>query len=747
MDKGTGLLRPVILFFALVLFSEGRVVKVPVGPLVHVEGQAVSIRCNVSNYEGPREQDFDWSILQAGGTVLNLISTLGGFIMDSSVRDRVNSGDISYEKLTDNSVELRFKKVRATDSGVYRCGTPSTDSVISGNYHADVELKVIGDSLKVSPAIPKSAVSEGEPLELQCNATRGFTEHTFLSVSWSLRRGDTGPLEDILTFGPDDKISVGSNYTQRYTDGGLRLDLRGGGFYGLVLKRTKPSDQGQYVCAAQEWVRQGEEGRRWRKILEKSEDMGKVVVTPTDLQFKVTLTASVNPQASNDPAELLCQVLDLLHLQDGRLAVTWSYSTITPGDVSQKKIAIASLNEEGALIPGSEYKPRLDSGDIAVSRRESNVFVLRLLQTRDADMGSYSCAVNAWMPTRQAGWEKAKEVQSTPVSVQWTPQIPVLRVVAHRVREASTGGSTFEMTCQVTGQNLRNPGYTVLIRFEETLGGKSRKVLSLSQDSVLQSEEWSEPSRVDSVVLEKTGQLEYRFRLYGVQVTDRGFYYCDVTAWTRDQKQEWIKSVSAESNKIEIAFVHTGPVFNISIHSEANNVLPGDTVQMKCIISILNASPNTGDVAFDVRWFQDSGWAVDNGGVSLVSMDHWGVVKKSSNHSSLERTDRHTFVLSLHKTQDRDAGEYHCRATPWLLSPATGAWSRGEELTSTSTFLSVQMQLWESLKMPVGYGVFAAVIAGVLSVLLGLLVAHCCFSRNPMHTPRPRNKLMDLEMD
>ncbi|XP_056124410.1 prostaglandin F2 receptor negative regulator [Rhinichthys klamathensis goyatoka] len=747
MDKGTGLLRPVILFFALVLFSEGRVVKVPVGPLVHVEGQAVSIRCNVSDYQGPRDQDFEWSMIQAGDKLLHLVSTFDVNFMDPSVRDRVNSGDISYKKLGDDSAELRFKKVRATDSGVYRCSTPSTDSVISGNYQADVELKVIGDSLKVSPAIPKPAVSEGEPVELQCNATRGFTEHTFLSVSWSIRRTETGPLEDIVTFGPDDKITVGSIYTQRYTDGGLRLDLRGGGFYGLVLKRAKPSDQGEYVCAAQEWVRQGEEGRRWRKILEKSVEMGKVVVTPTDLQFKVTLTASENPQATGEPAELLCQVLDLLHLQDGRLAVTWSYSTNTPGDVSQKKLMIASLNEQGALIPGNDYEKRLFSGDIAVSRRESNVFVLRMLQTRDADMGSYSCAVNAWMPTRPAGWEKAKEVESTPVSVQWTPQIPVLRVVAHRVREASTGGSTFEMTCQVTGQNLRNPGYTVLIRFEETSGGKSRKVLSLSQDSVLQSEEWSEPSRVDSVVLEKTGQLEYRFRLYGVQVTDRGFYYCDVTAWTRDQNREWVKAVSAESNKIEIAFVHTGPVFNISIHSEANTVLPGDTVQMKCIISILDASPNTGDEAFDVRWFQSSSWAVDNGGVPLISMDRWGVVKRSSNHSSLERTDRHTFVLSLHRTQDRDAGEYHCSATPWLLSPATGAWGRENDITSASTFLSVQMQLWESLKMPVGYGMFAAVIAGLLSVLLGLLVAHCCFSRNPMHTPRPRNKLMDLEMD
>ncbi len=136
----------------------------------------------------------------------------------------------------------------------------------------------------------------------------------------------------------------------------------------------------------------------------------------------MTLTSFLNPQSTSEPTELRCEVVDLLHLQDGRLGVTWSYSTNTPGDVFQKKITIASLNEQGALIADSQYQQRLDSGDIAVTRRESNIFILRMLQTRDADMGSYSCAVTAWKPTQQSGWEKAKEVQSAPVTVQWTPK-------------------------------------------------------------------------------------------------------------------------------------------------------------------------------------------------------------------------------------------------------------------------------------------------------------------------------------
>lgn len=135
---------------------------------------------------------------------------------------------------------------------------------------------------------------------------------------------------------------------------------------------------------------------------------------------------------------------------------------------------------------------------------------------------------------------------------------PVLNVAAHLVREASTPGSTFEMMCLVTGQNLQNPGYSVLIYFEAGLAGNPRKILSLNADSVLQLEEGMAGSRTDSVALEKTGQLEYRFRLYGVQASDRGLYYCEVTASTRDQGSDWRPVVHATSNKMEIAFADTG---------------------------------------------------------------------------------------------------------------------------------------------------------------------------------------------
>lgn len=117
-----------------------RLVTVPTGPLLRVEGQPLSIRCDVSEYEGPREQDFEWMVTR-GMETIKVISTFDEHFSERSFQDRIRSGDISVSRLKDNAVELRIQEARISDSATYQCSTPSTDSVISGNYKAAVQLK------------------------------------------------------------------------------------------------------------------------------------------------------------------------------------------------------------------------------------------------------------------------------------------------------------------------------------------------------------------------------------------------------------------------------------------------------------------------------------------------------------------------------------------------------------------------------------------------------------------------------
>lgn len=120
--------------------------KVPAGPLVRVEGTEVRISCNVTQYDGPSEQNFDWEFSTnpaQDSKFVNIISTWDPSFMSQEYQDRVTRGDIMLRRNSNNAVELLIGSIRPTDQGTYRCTTPSTDSVFHGNYNAVVKVKGI----------------------------------------------------------------------------------------------------------------------------------------------------------------------------------------------------------------------------------------------------------------------------------------------------------------------------------------------------------------------------------------------------------------------------------------------------------------------------------------------------------------------------------------------------------------------------------------------------------------------------
>ncbi|RXN14652.1 prostaglandin F2 receptor negative regulator-like protein [Labeo rohita] len=824
-----GKTRALILLCAAVGLCHCRLVTVPTGPLLRVEGQPLSIRCDVSEYEGPREQDFEWMVTR-GMETIKVISTFDEHFSERSFQDRIRSGDISVSRLKDNAVELRIQEARISDSATYQCSTPSTDSVISGNYKAAVQLKVVPNSLIVAPDAPNPVIREGGSIRLLCNVSRNFLEGIYLSLTWSVKKGSS-LLEDLLTFGPDMGVMAGDNYMRRYTDGGMRLEMGNGVSHSLVLSGATPDDQGMYVCTARLWTR--EQGA-WNRIQEKTMEMGEVTVTPTanslsvqvqddstlstgetllltcsvsaeasmdlevtwlmngtrvlahlsrdgvltntsdvvdvrrlgkwDFQLKVhslelsdaglyackvsawvqrdggqwyratekisdparvhvikhnpeytaVLSSTVNAKFSGDPTELECKVMNVTNLRTGRLGVSWLYRDVQPGDTPVSTHTIASLDENGNLVPGKTYKSRVEAGLITLTRTEPSTFKLRLLRTTETDAGEYTCAVMAWVPSRHGNWKKVAEHVTPAHKVSFANKRPVLSVVARRLREATAAGSTFEMSCQANIQNLP-PGtaFSILILSEEGVGSPSRKLASLGPEMVLQLEDSSEPGRRDGLMLVKTGKREFQFRIQSVQVTDRGFYSCEMKAWTKQPGEDWVEMAKGVSNKVQIAFTHKD------------------------------------DVAYEMKWFLSRVRGLNSPSL-LASMDRWGVVHKArrndSSDCSLERLGPKKFALNIHSTQDSDAGEYHCTATPWIQSTATGAWSKAPEVSSQRVLLTVKFAFWDSMKLPLLYGICASVTVGVVSLVLGLVCAHCC-CKTTTTTPRSRNKLMELEMD
>ncbi|XP_005753985.1 prostaglandin F2 receptor negative regulator [Pundamilia nyererei] len=785
----------------------------------------------------------------------------------------------------DNEVELKIAEVKLTDAGFYECQTPSTDYVISGNYMAQVQLTVIPNTLKVSPKTPPPVISEGSDLTLSCNVTRELIHPTYLSVTWSVKKGTTS--EEILTFGPQGDVVTGSRFARRYAEGGIRLVPGRNGVFELVISRMTTSDEGNYECNGTEWTH--ESGGNWIKIVESTKEMGTVAVTPTgrslnvkaspssspsstslvlspgnsltlmcgvttdnlpalslevswladgreiitmdrsgvvisntsssgaqgkkgeaslertetgdyrlgvrgvtienggnytcrirtfiniegrrwymtaektsnpvtvkvsEIQpnFTLTLVAEVNPQTTAEPTELACRVTNIANLPlGGRLGVSWEHTSLPGlGGDPQTSHPIGSLDANGNLLPGSIYMERMKSGALTLSRVQPNTFKLRILRTQEIDMGQYVCSVSAWSINSQGDMVKTSENRSSPLTVRWDTKRPIVNVVAKRIREASVGGSTFELGCSVTTQNIGDAGYSVLIQSQDSLDSTVRTIMTLSPDNVVQHGGATDPNRRDNLVLTKSGAAEFRFRLAGVQLSDRGYYWCDVTAWTKQQPgQAWTKASSSESNKIRINFLENGPSFSIAIKSDDSSVYPWETAKMECSLSVSGSSPKTDDLAYEVKWF----FTRLRGGpasVQVASVDRFGVVRKINRNSSsdvtIERKDTHTYLLNIFGTQDSDSGEYFCSVTPWYLSASTGAWTEAQELTSSKVFLAVKFAVWDSLKLPLLYGASASLGVGLFSLVLGLVCAQCC-CRNTAHLPRSRNKLMDLEMD
>ncbi|TMS11786.1 Immunoglobulin superfamily member 8 [Larimichthys crocea] len=168
-----------------------RVVKVSPGPLIRVEGQPVSIKCDVDEYGGPREQDFEWMMSRdANGQRIKIISTFDASYSHPSLSKRVASGDISVMRLMDNEVELKIAESSRTPSRFPpRPRPPSSQREATSPFPA------------ASPAC--------SPTPPTC------------PVTWSVKKGATS--EEILSFGPQGDVSTGSKFARRYADGGIRL--------------------------------------------------------------------------------------------------------------------------------------------------------------------------------------------------------------------------------------------------------------------------------------------------------------------------------------------------------------------------------------------------------------------------------------------------------------------------------------------------------------------------------------------
>ncbi|XP_056409506.1 prostaglandin F2 receptor negative regulator-like [Hyla sarda] len=825
----------------------GRVVRVPSGPLLRVEGTDVSISCNVTDYEGPVEQDFDWTVSSGAGPAVAVISTWDSSFTHSSYKERVKSGAVQLQRTGNSEIVLRLQRLKASDEGNYTCSTPSTDATYSGNYEAHVQLKVIPDALRLKvPRGRRSSlhnITEGGSFRLPCSASlEDSATHAHLSLTWQRQSGAS--VSEVLTLTHLGRLHPGTKYAGRYSDGELRVDTAADDTYQLTVEAAQPWDAGEYSCVARTWV-QGPDG--WEKIQEKAAAVAQVEVRPIELtasivepalvvsegapfnlsclvsvdssvplitrvrwfhshlgelhhlpsgpdpdqettgthqllvpqawdsgdytcrasawillsngtwhraaegtsppvtvqvthdapDLEVSLNISVAPQVAEEPSELLCLMSGGPHL-----SVSWYF---TPSHGISSPILVGALDQEGSLRAGATYQQRVEKGELILSRRGPQTFVLRIQWTSEEDKGGYHCTGTSWRQLRNNSWSPTAEKMSAPATLSWVSEGSSIMVDARLLKMVSVAGGTFEMICTVQPQNLPSPQYSVQVTLRPPQENAAPiSVITLSRDGVIRRR----PSAVSSTMLEKGKEGAYLFRLYQAQSQDVGAYQCEIAAWTQGGGGAWRMALNKTSNSVRLEFQTSGPVFNVTARSDSLSVYRGDRSEFWCIITIDGPAVDPDDMAFEVSWFVQRA-----GGSSafLAAVDRNAQVRhnqrNSSSEVSLERVSDMEYRLRVYGCEDEDAGGHYCTVTPWVRS-GEGGWSRQETITSTMMSLNVKMDLLSAFRYPLLIGVGLSLLAGLLSCLIGYCSSRFCCKAQPVpEKRREHRRLMSMEMD
>ncbi|XP_023590648.1 prostaglandin F2 receptor negative regulator [Trichechus manatus latirostris] len=678
--------RPLLLALLALALCRGRVVRVPTGSLVRVVGTELVIPCNVSDYDGPSEQNFDWSFSSLGSSFVELASTWEAGFPAQLYRERLQRGEILLRRTANDAVELHIRNVQPSDEGRYKCSTPSTDATVQGNYEDTVQVKVLADALHVSASpqpSPALSLREGEPFELRCAASTASQLHTHLSVLWEVHRASAR--RSILALTHERRFRPGLGFEQRYNSGDVRLDTVGSDVYRLSVSRAVSADQGLYKCVVSEWI--GEQST-WQEIQEKTVDVATVVIQPTVLRIAVARNMSV---AEGKELDLSCNITTD-RMDDIRPEVTWYFSR-TPDSTLPGSHVLARM-DRGSLVHSSPH--------IALSHVDARFYHLLVRDVSKENSGYYFCHVALWVPGHNRSWHKVAEAMSAPAGVDVTWLEPDYQVYLNASKVPAFSDDPTELECRIVDMkhSEANVHFTVSWYFRMNLRSNdvvtSELLAVMNGDWTLKYGERSKQrAQNGELIFSKEHTDTFSFRIQRTTEEDRGNYYCVVSAWTKHRNNSWVKSKDVLSKPVNIFWASEDSVLVVKARQPKPFFAAGNTFEMTCKVSSKNIKSPRYSVLItaekpmgDLSSPNETKYIISLDQDSVVKLENWTDASRVDG-VVLEKVQEDEFRYRMYQTQVSDAGLYRCVVTAW--SPVGGSLWR-EAATSLSNPIEIDFQ-------------------------------------------------------
>uniref|UniRef100_A0A8C5T8N0 Ig-like domain-containing protein n=1 Tax=Malurus cyaneus samueli TaxID=2593467 RepID=A0A8C5T8N0_9PASS len=610
-----------------------RVVTVQEGPLYRTEGSHVTLWCKVSGYQGPAEQNFQWSIYlpSAPEREVQIVSTVDPSFPYAIYTQRVRGRGIFVERLQGDAVLLHITELQERDAGQYECHTPNTDERYFGSYSAKTNLSVIADTLSASMAPQALTLSEGDALELTCEVSKSTAQHTHLSVGWHLLQGaGEHHTQEILTLSKDFILKPGPGYERRFLEGDVRLSKVGNSTYKLFIRGVQPSEQGHLFCEAAEWIEDPD--GTWKDISRKQTERTLLEIVSRDLSMDIT--AAERSLSEGDTLQLNC-VVGAQKSSSRHFEVIWLLDGVE----------VARIDPHGVLIWEEGYEERAKLGQLQAFKPSNTVYVLVVREVGLKDEGTYQCSVSEMrapgdLQSIQTGLSSGSHMNlsvstSTPRVMEGEPLTLLCEVQ----------GATGPVSVRWWHLPSQRPGDRVLVATMERDGALS--LGSAYQDG----RTWG------SLRLEKASPGTFTLVIPStLGEDDGGQYRCEATQWSRGRS--WTEKGEAA--------VTVSLGLHATLRSRRATVTHGESFELMCQVDAAYALE---EVPMSVRWlFQPSppaGPLQELLRVSPSGSAVWGTAQPRFQGKAQLAKAGTSFRLHIHGALPAHQGTYQCEVEVW----------------------------------------------------------------------------------
>ncbi|NWY67731.1 IGSF2 protein, partial [Erithacus rubecula] len=630
-----------------------RQVTVQQGPLYRTEGSHVTLWCKVSGYQGPAEQNFQWSIYlpSAPEREVQIVSTVDPSFPYAIYTQRVRGRGIFVERLQGDAVLLHISELQERDAGQYECHTPSTDQRYFGSYSAKMNLSVIPDTLSASMAPQALTLMEGDAVELTCEVSKATAQHTHLSVGWYLLQGAAEHhAQEILTLSKDFILKPGPSYEQRFLEGDVQLTKVGNTTYKLLIRGVKPSDQGQLYCEAAEWIEDPD--GTWQDISSKKTERTSLAVVSQGRDLPVDITAAESSLDEGDTLQLSC-VVGAPKSSSRHFRVTWLLN----------EMEVARVDPHGVLIWEEQYQERAKLGQLQAFKPSNTIYVLIIYKVGLEDKGTYQCSVSEM--NTPGDLHSIQSNVSSGIQINVKPAGHQMRLSVSTSTPQVTVGEPLMLHCEVQGASSpvslrwwhlspQHPGHRVLVASMEQDG-------SWSLGST-----YKDGSTRGSLQLEKESPGSFTLVIPStLDEEDGGQYRCEATHWSRGrnwtQKGEAAVTVSSMGKALS-----SRAGLQATLRSRIATVSYGQSFELFCQV---NASYTLEEVPASVQWlFQPSpptGPLQELVKLSPSGTVVWGTAQPHFQGKAQVAKAGTSFKLHVHSALPANQGTYQCEVQVW----------------------------------------------------------------------------------